>query len=105
MNDNAANAFLNDAKKSVVDSTFRPIPCIPGQKIPSSSFGAIKLHGFVHLGPGISTKRGRVDNDDDDDLYAITSGILKYKAPNVYWIESNMKYYSAQGMKSITYLH
>lgn len=48
---------------------------------------------FCSFGPGYIHKRGRVDNDDDD-LYAITSGILKYKAPNVYWIESNMKYYN-----------
>ena len=90
----SVNAFLGDTKESI-DLSIQPFPCIPGQKLSSSSFDALKLHGSVQLGPGISTKRGRVDsNNSDEVLYAIASGILKYKAPNRYWIESNVKYYT-----------
>jgi exosome complex component RRP40 len=80
-NEELANSFLVQTAKKV-NLGFKPVPVMPGEDVTSSVTSGSKS---IKIGPGLVQVGSRVQT--------VAPGVLKYRAPSNYWVETNRKRY------------
>eukprot|EP00936_MAST-01D_sp_MAST-1D-sp1_P001616 g1616.t1 len=77
-----ADAFLDDLG-GVVDTTFSPVPLLPGDDVTAI---VTRVAKGLDLGDGLQQQQ--------DQVLAVRAGVLRYRPPNKYWVEQNQRKYT-----------